>query len=84
MTSQLKNNDFGPAGQSIYSFLWDEYADWYIEISKKRMNSDDALAQQQVPVVVLPVGRARRDVAPSLLTEPLLLRSAICCSCRSR
>lgn len=29
----------------MYSFLWDEYADWYIEISKKRISSDDKLAQ---------------------------------------
>jgi len=47
VTKQLQANDFGPAGQSIYTFLWDEYADWYIEISKKRIGSDDAVAAQQ-------------------------------------
>jgi len=47
VTSQLESYDFGPAGQSIYAFLWDEYADWYIEISKGRINSDDAKAAQQ-------------------------------------
>jgi len=47
VTAQLNDNDFGPAGQSIYAFLWDEYADWYIEISKKRIGSDDAATQAQ-------------------------------------
>uniref|UniRef100_A0A7S3F538 valine--tRNA ligase n=1 Tax=Haptolina ericina TaxID=156174 RepID=A0A7S3F538_9EUKA len=47
VTEQLTNNDFGPAGQAIYSFLWDDYADWYIEISKKRIGGDDVIAQQQ-------------------------------------
>jgi len=37
VTSQLSNYEFGPAGQAIQQFLWDEYADWYIEISKRRI-----------------------------------------------
>lgn len=44
VTAQLSSYDFGPAGQSIYSFLWDEYADWYLEISKGRIASADARA----------------------------------------
>ncbi len=28
VTGQLAAYEFGPAGQSIYAFLWDEYADW--------------------------------------------------------
>mmetsp|Transcript_25053 Transcript_25053/g.81002 ORF Transcript_25053/g.81002 Transcript_25053/m.81002 type:complete len:426 (+) Transcript_25053:105-1382(+) len=47
VTAQLQSYDFGPAGQSIYAFLWDEYADWYIEISKERINGGDAKAAQQ-------------------------------------
>ncbi|KOO27863.1 valyl-tRNA synthetase [Chrysochromulina tobinii] len=36
VTEQLEAYDFGPAGQAIYSFLWDEYADWYrVEPAKK-------------------------------------------------
>ena len=47
VTSQLLAYDFGPAGQSIYAFLWDEYADWYIEISKLRISSGDAAQAKQ-------------------------------------
>jgi len=41
VTTQLAAYDFGPAGQAVYSFLWDEFADWYIEISKRRIGASD-------------------------------------------
>ena len=37
VTNDLETYNFGEAGRRIYEFLWDEYADWYIEISKIRM-----------------------------------------------
>ncbi|KAM3569768.1 hypothetical protein VYU27_008148, partial [Nannochloropsis oceanica] len=39
VTSGLEDYDMGDAGQLVYQFLWDEYADWYIEASKTRMSS---------------------------------------------
>jgi len=38
----LARYDFGEALGSLYSFLWDEYCDWYIEISKPRLQGDRA------------------------------------------
>lgn len=35
----------GDAGQQVYQFLWDEYADWFIEASKTRM-ADPRSAQR--------------------------------------
>ena len=38
---------YGEAGRQIQEFLWGEFADWYIEISKNTLYSDDAEAQQR-------------------------------------
>ena len=36
VTDGLERYSLGDAGRQIYEFLWDEYADWYIEASKVR------------------------------------------------
>ncbi|KAG2496325.1 hypothetical protein HYH03_005557 [Edaphochlamys debaryana] len=37
--------DYNTAGISAYNFLWDEFADWFIEASKTRTYGGDAAAQ---------------------------------------
>lgn len=37
VTEQIENYQLGAAGSLVYAFLWDLYADWYIEISKTRL-----------------------------------------------
>lgn len=32
---------FGEAGRELYNFIWNDFCDWYIEISKVALNSDD-------------------------------------------
>jgi len=43
------------AAKAIYSFLWDEYCDWYIEMSKPRLNAggEPCETAQRVLTVVL-------------------------------
>lgn len=38
---------YGEAGRQIYDFLWGEYADWYIEISKITLYGDDQPAKSR-------------------------------------
>ncbi len=38
---------YGEAGRQIRDFLWDEFADWYIEISKIALYGDDESARRR-------------------------------------
>lgn len=44
--------DLGIAAQKIYDFAWSEYCDWYIEIVKPRLYSDDKKDKQTVLYVL--------------------------------
>lgn len=37
ITNDIENYQLGAAGSKLYEFLWDQYADWYVEISKTRI-----------------------------------------------
>ncbi len=56
VTENLEKYELGVALQKVYDFLWDTYCDWYIELTKARLYSEDALQKQtalQVLVYVL-------------------------------
>ena len=56
VTENLEKYELGVAVQKVYDFLWDTYCDWYIELTKARLYSDDAGQKQsalQVLVYVL-------------------------------
>ncbi|OCN00952.1 valine--tRNA ligase [Clostridium sp. W14A] len=46
VTENLDKFELGIAVQKLYDFLWDQFCDWYIEISKIRLNSGDEKAAQ--------------------------------------
>lgn len=37
--------DFGEAGRALYTFIWDDFCDWYIEMSKEILTGDDETAK---------------------------------------
>ena len=41
VTRNLENYELGVAIDKIYNFIWNEYCDWYIEMCKTRIYSDD-------------------------------------------
>jgi valyl-tRNA synthetase len=46
---------YGEAGQQIYDFMWGDFADWYIEISKHPLYQGDELAKANTRWVLLHV-----------------------------
>jgi len=45
--------ELGIAASKIYDFIWDTYCDWYIELTKPRLNGDDAAASISAQKVLL-------------------------------
>ena len=41
VSDNLDGYDLGLAAQKVYDFIWDVYCDWYIEIAKLRLYSDN-------------------------------------------
>ena len=52
VTVNLENYDLGIALDSIYSFIRDEFCDWYIEMAKSRIYSEDYKEKFQVCYVL--------------------------------
>lgn len=52
VTANLENYDLGIALDSIYSFIRDEFCDWYIEMAKSRIYSEDYKEKIQVCYVL--------------------------------
>ncbi len=42
VTDNLDKYEIGLAVSKLYDFIWDVYCDWYIELTKVRLNSEDA------------------------------------------
>jgi valyl-tRNA synthetase len=48
-------HQYGEAGRQIRDFLWDEFADWYVEISKNALYGQNEAAKQRTREVLLHV-----------------------------
>ena len=56
VTGNLDAFDLGNAASALYDFIWSDFCDWYIELSKHALNGDDAdarLAAQETLIYVL-------------------------------
>ncbi|WP_297982728.1 valine--tRNA ligase [uncultured Oscillibacter sp.] len=56
VTENLDSYEIGVASAKVYDFLWDTYCDWYIELTKTRLNGEDrdaSLTAQNVLCYVL-------------------------------
>ena len=45
-TELFEKFEFGEAGKLLYHFIWDEYCDWYIEMTKEVLQGEDEAAKK--------------------------------------
>ncbi len=45
VTEQFDKFNFGEAGRALYDFIWNDFCDWYIEMSKEILTGDDEKAK---------------------------------------
>ncbi|HEY5838945.1 MAG TPA: valine--tRNA ligase, partial [Pyrinomonadaceae bacterium] len=48
VNKQLETYDFHAAVQALYHFFWDDFCDWYIELSKTNVTAEEASVQRDV------------------------------------
>ena len=52
VTENMDHYELGVAAQKIYDFIWDTYCDWYIEMTKSRLQGEDEAAKVQAQQVL--------------------------------
>ena len=53
VSDNMDSFELGIAAGKIYDFIWDSYCDWYIELTKPRLNGEDAAAKESAQRVLL-------------------------------
>ncbi len=53
VTENMEKYEFALVGNELYSFVWDDFCSWYVEMSKSALNSDDAKARKAAQSTLL-------------------------------
>ncbi|MCS6949840.1 MAG: valine--tRNA ligase [bacterium] len=72
VNAALESYDMDDAAKAVYSFLWDEYCDWYIEMCKPRLNAggvEREVAQRVLSVVLEHTLRLLHPFMPYITEE---------------
>ena len=65
VTENFDKFEFGVAGHILYNFIWDEFADWYVELTKEVLYSEDEAEKVLTRSVLLyTLGQIRRLLHP--------------------
>nr|WP_164507199.1 valine--tRNA ligase [Companilactobacillus furfuricola] len=52
VTRLLDKFEFGEAGRNLYNFIWNDFCDWYIEMSKATLTGEDEQAKAQKRMIL--------------------------------
>jgi valyl-tRNA synthetase len=67
VTDALDRYEFGEAAQALYAFVWDDFCDWYIELSKRR--SDEPAVKATLSSVLDTTLRIMHPFTPFVTEE---------------
>jgi len=55
VTGNMEKYEFALVGNELYSFVWDDFCSWYVEMSKSELNGDDEQAKKAAQSVLYTV-----------------------------
>ncbi|MEG3005879.1 MAG: valine--tRNA ligase [Oscillospiraceae bacterium] len=75
VTENIEKFELGLAVQKVYDFIWDVYCDWYIELTKTRLNADEETAMNARKVLVYVLSNTLKLLHPFMpfITEEIWL-----------
>lgn len=53
VNSLFERFEFGEAGRHLYNFIWDDFCDWYIEMSKEVLFGEDEVQKQMTRSILV-------------------------------
>ncbi|MDF0479490.1 valine--tRNA ligase [Vagococcus sp. PNs007] len=53
VNTQFEKYEFGEAGRYLYNFIWDDFCDWYIEMSKEVLYGEDDVQKQMTRSILV-------------------------------
>ena len=73
VNDNLDKFELGVAAQKLYDFIWDIYCDWYIELTKPRINAGGESAESAQTILVWAMARILKLLHPFMpfITEEI-------------
>ena len=53
VTENMESYELGVASAKVYDFIWSDYCDWYIELTKARLQGEDETAKENAQRVLV-------------------------------
>lgn len=69
VNENIDKYEIGVAAQKIYDFIWDTFCDWYIELSKPRLQAGDEDAQRVLLYVLTDILKLLHPFMPFITEE---------------
>ncbi len=69
VTDNIEKYELGIAAQKIYDFIWDTYCDWYIELTKPRLQEGDTDVQHVLLYVLTEILKLLHPFMPFITEE---------------